>query len=92
MNTLISHHGVAFLALIEQAGIPALRVASSIVVLLFLYGGFLIFRKRRQLFDRDPNVDNDVTEVRRDRLQLVLFVWSGLTIVLVSILIQVWIE
>jgi hypothetical protein len=92
MSTLFSYHVIAFLAAIEQAGIPALRVISSIFVLLILYGGFLIFRKRHQFFDRDPNVENDGAEVRHDRMQMVLFVWSALTIVLISILIQVWID
>jgi hypothetical protein len=90
MNTLISHHVIPLVAAIEQAGIPALRVAFSIAVLVFLYAGFLIFHKRHQLFDRDPNVENDVKEVRDDRMQLILFVWGGLTIVLISILIQAW--
>jgi hypothetical protein len=75
---------------IEQAGIPALRVAFSIAVLVFLYGGVLIFRRRYQLFDRDSNVENDIPAVRHNRLEEILFVWSGLTLVLLRILYQVW--
>jgi hypothetical protein len=91
MNPLVSHQ-VMFVAAIEQAGIPALRVVFSVAVLLFLFAGFLIFRKRHALFDRDPNVENDVPEVRHDRMQMILFVWSALTIVLISIVIQAWID
>ena len=90
MKTLISDQIIAFIAVIEQAGIPALRVAFSIAVLVFLYGGVLIFRKRHQFFDRDPNVENDVPVVRHNREEEILFVWSGLMLVLLSILYQVW--
>ncbi len=90
MKTLISDQIIAFIAVIEQAGIPALRVAFSIAVLVFLFGGVLIFRRRHQLFDRDPNVENDVPVVRHNREEEILFVWSGLMLVLLSILYQVW--
>ena len=75
---------------IEQAGVPALRVAFTIAVIIFLLGGVLIFRWRHQFFDRDPSVENDVPEVRHDRMQEILMVWSGLTLVLIAILYQVW--
>jgi hypothetical protein len=90
MNILVTYQIIAFMAVIEKAGIPALRVAFSIAVLLFLCGGVLIFRRRHQFFDRDPDVDNDVPVVRRNREEAILFVWGGLTLVLISILYQVW--
>jgi hypothetical protein len=80
----------AFIAVLEQAGLPALRVAFSIAALVFLVGGVLIFRRRHQFFDRDPNVENDVPVVRHNREEEILFVWSGLTLVLLGILYQVW--
>jgi len=83
---------MAFIAVIEQAGLPALRVAFTIVVIVFLFGGYVIFRKRHQFFDRDPNVSNDVPVVRHNRLEEILFVWGALTLVLISILYQVWTE
>jgi len=78
------------IALIEQAGVPALRVAFTVAVIVLLFGGILIFRRRHQLFDRDPNVPNDVPVVRHNREEEILFVWIGLTLVLLSILYQVW--
>jgi hypothetical protein len=81
---------MAFMAVIEQAGIPALRVAVTIAVIVFLFGGYVIFRKRHQFFDRDPNVENDVPVVRHNRVEEILFVWSGLMLVLIAILYQVW--
>ena len=79
-----------FIALIEQAGVPALRIAFTIAVIIFLIGGILIFRSRRRFFDRDPNVENDVPVVRHNRMEEILFVWGGLTLVWIAILYQVW--
>ena len=92
MNILVTYQVMAFVAVIEQAGIPALRVAFTIAVIVFLFGGYVIFRNRHEFFDRDPNVPNDVPVVRHNRLEEILFVWGGLTLVLISILYQVWTE
>ena len=92
MNVLVTYQVMAFMAVIEQPGIPALRVAFTIAVIVFLFGGYVIFRKRHQFFDRDPSVPNDVPVVRHNRLEEILFVWGGLTLVLISILYQVWTE
>ena len=89
MNTLVTNQMTTFIALIEQAGLPALRVAFSIAALVFLYAGVLIFRRRHQFVDRDPNVENDFPVVRHNRLEQILFIWGGLTLLLISILYQV---
>jgi tetrahydromethanopterin S-methyltransferase subunit F len=80
----------ALIAVIESAGFPALRVGFTFAVIVFLLAGVCIFRRRHQLFDRDPNVENDVPAVRHNRGEEVVFVWSGLMLVLLSILFQVW--
>jgi hypothetical protein len=90
MSPVTSDAIIAFIAVIEQTGLPALRVAFSIAVVVFLCAGAFIFRRRHQYFDRDPEVENDVSVARRNREELVLFVWSGLTLVLISILYEVW--
>ncbi|MGH8094137.1 MAG: hypothetical protein ACREIF_11795 [Chthoniobacterales bacterium] len=74
------------IAAIEQAGIPALRVASTLVYL----AGALIWRRRHQLFDADPEVENDLPVVRHSREEGPLPVCGHLTIVLLSILDQGW--
>ena len=86
MKTNIS----VMISVIEQAGVPALRVAFTLAVIIFLFAGLFIWRKRHQFFDRDPNVENDVPVVRHNREETILFVWSGLTLVLIAILYQVW--
>ena len=83
-------NGSLVIAVIEQAGVPALRIAFTIAVIIFLYGGIIIFRRRHQFFDRDPNVENDFPVVRHNRLEQLLFVWGGLTLVLLSVLYQIW--
>jgi hypothetical protein len=80
----------ALVAVIEQTGVPALRVVFTIAVMILLSVGFLIWRRRHQFFDLDPNVENDVPVVRHNRMEEVLFVWSGLTLVLIAILYEVW--
>ena len=92
MNMLVAYQVTPFMAVIEQAGLPALRVAFTIAVIVFLFGGYVIFRKRHQLFDCDSNVENDFAVTRHNRLEGILFVWGGLTLVLISILYQVWTE
>ena len=77
-------------AVIEQAGIPALRVGFTLAVIMFLLAGVFIWRRRQQFFDRDPNVENDVPAVRHNREEAIIFVWSGMMLVLVSILYKVW--
>ena len=90
MNTLVANQVGPLTAVIEQAGVPALRVAFTIAVVALAAAGMFIFHKRHQLFDRDPDVENDVSVVRHNREETIIFVWSGLMLVLISILYQVW--
>jgi hypothetical protein len=78
------------LALIEQPGVAVLRVGFTLAVMVFLLAGVFIWRRRHQFFDRDSNVENDVPVVRRNREEEIIFVWSGLMLVLLGILYQVW--
>jgi hypothetical protein len=87
---MITDQTVALIAAIEQAGVPALRIAFTVAVIIFLLVGFFIWRRRHQLFDRDPNVENDLPVTRHNRQEEILFVWGGLTLVLIAILYQVW--
>ena len=90
MNTFVADQVAPLIAVIEPAGLVALRVGFTFAVIVFLLAGVFVFRRRHQLFDRDPNVENDVPVVRHNRVEEVVFVWSGLMLVLLSILFQVW--
>jgi hypothetical protein len=85
----MSNQIIPIIAAIEETGIPALRGAFSILALAIVLVGILIFRRRHQLFDRDPAVQNDTREVRDDRIQLLVMVWGGLAILILGILIDV---
>ena len=80
----------SFIGVIGAAAIPALSVAFTIAVIIFLFAGVFIWRRRHRFFDSDPNVDDDVRVVRRNREELVVFVWARQTLVLLFILYQVW--
>ncbi len=90
MNTLVADQVAAFIAVIEQQAVPALRVGFTLAVIIFLLAGVFIWRRRHQFFDRDPIVENDVPVVRHNREEEILFVWTGLTLVLLGTLYQVW--
>jgi hypothetical protein len=90
MNALVAEQVAPLTAVIEPAGLAALRVGFTLAVIVFLLAGVFIFYRRHQLFDPDPNVENDVPVVRHNRVEEVVFVWSGLMLVLLSILFQVW--
>ena len=90
MNNLVANQVAAFIAVIEQQAVSALRVGFTLAVIVFLLAGVFIWRRRHQFFDRDPIVENDVPVVRHKREEEILFVWIGLTLVLLGILYQVW--
>ena len=77
-------------AVIEKEAVPALRVGFTLPVIFLVFVGIFVWRRRHQFFDRDPNVDNDVPVVRHNREEEVILVWSGMTMVLLFILYQVW--
>ena len=81
-----------FLANIEAAALPALRVISALAVAVYVGFGVWIFRRRHQLFDRDRWIaaDEDVPAVRHIRVELVLIVWGALMLVLLATLCAIW--
>ena len=78
------------LALISPEALPALRVAGTMFLLLYLLGGLYIFRNRNRFFDQDPDVPEDIPAVRKIRVELVLMIWGVLTALIIFTLIQVW--
>jgi hypothetical protein len=48
MNIASLYQLTPLIAVIEEAGVPALRIAFSVALLGLLYGGVLIFRKRHR--------------------------------------------
>jgi len=54
MNTLVTEQITSFIAMIQHAGVPALRIAFTIAVLAMSGVGLYTFQKRHQLFDQIP--------------------------------------
>ena len=81
---------VLLLDVIESAGKPALRIGFTIPLLLLMGTGLFIYRRRDQLFSRDPEVVNDTPVVRHNRLEGIVFVLGGLTLAVLSVLYQLW--
>ena len=84
MNTFV------FLLAIEPAGVPVLRIAFTIALLLALNAAVFIYVRRDQLFGRDPEVVNDTPVVRHNRVEEIVFVLGGLTLAVLSVLYQLW--
>jgi hypothetical protein len=78
------------LTAINPAALPALRIAATFFFLLYLAGGFYIFRNRHRFFDRDPNVDNDIPAARKVRIEVVAIPWLVLTTLILVLLISLW--
>jgi hypothetical protein len=53
----------------------ALRIVFSVCLVIVLYTGIYVFRIRKRLFDRDPNVVADHWAARNLRLWQVILVW-----------------
>jgi hypothetical protein len=81
---------VLLLGVIESAGKLALRIGFTVPLALLIVAGVFIYRQRDQLFGGDPEVTNDIPAVRHNRLEEIIFVWSGLTLAVLSILYQLW--
>ena len=79
-----------FLFAIQRAGQRELRIAFTIALFLALGAGVLIYRRRDQLFGRDPEVINDTPIVRHNRVEEIVLVLGGLTFAVLSVLYQLW--
>jgi hypothetical protein len=69
--------------------VVALRVFFSICLLGVLFAGVHIFRIRKSLFDRDPEVAADHWAARNLRLWQVILVWLLAVELLITMLLRV---
>jgi hypothetical protein len=67
----------AILAVVREhsQSILALRIFFSILLAIVFFSGLYIYRVRKRLFDRDPNVTGDHYGARNLRLWQVILVW-----------------
>jgi hypothetical protein len=83
MNTLITEQITSFIAMIQHAGVPDLRIAFTTAVLAVSGVGLYTFQKR-QLFDEDPEVAIDTAVARHNRIEEVIFVYARMMLLLRS--------
>ena len=79
------------LAQINPTVLPALRIAATFFFIVNLLGGAYIFRNRHRFFDRDPNVVNDIPEVRHNRVEVLFIPWLVITTLILILLIYFWV-
>lgn len=67
----------AILAVVRQRSdsVLTLRIVFSILLAIVFFSGIYIFRIRKRLFDRDPQVTGDHYGARNLRLWQVILVW-----------------
>jgi hypothetical protein len=67
----------AIIAIIHdhRDSVLALRIVFSILLAIVFFSGLYIFRIRKRLFDRDPEVTGDHYGARNLRLWQVILVW-----------------
>ena len=78
------------IALINPTALPALRIAGALFIAINLLGGAYLFRRRQQLFGRDPEVEQDIEAVRHARVAVVLIPWLFVTTVLLVEWLGLW--
>ena len=55
--------------------VPVLRIVFGLLLAIVFFSGLYIFRIRKRLFDRDPEVTGDHYGARNLRLWQVILVW-----------------
>jgi hypothetical protein len=69
--------GTTLVAVVHQHSdsVVALRIVFSVLLAIVFFSGIYIFRIRKRLFDRDPEVTGDHYGARNLRLWQVILVW-----------------
>ena len=69
--------GTTLVAVVHQHSdsVLALRIVFSVLLAIVFFSGVYIFRIRKRLFDRDPEVTGDHYGARNLRLWQVILVW-----------------
>jgi len=83
-------HTIILVGVIQAGGVLALRIFGTIAFFGFAASGVLIYRRRRQFFDRDPEVLNDTPAVRHIRVEAVVIAWGAIMVALLGVLYEVW--
>jgi hypothetical protein len=73
----------------HRDSVLVLRIVFSLLLAIVFFSGIYIFRIRKRLFDRDPNVAGDHYGARNLRLWQVILVWILAMDLLITALIKI---
>ena len=79
------------IASLNPAGLPALRVAGALFLIINLLAGAWAWRHRRQLFGPDPSADGDRSAVRQLQAIVLGIPWLFLTFRVLYVWVATWI-
>jgi len=80
------------IGVIDPAALPALRIAGGLFLVINLLAGVWAWRRRRQLFGPDSNVDGDRPATRYLQAIVLAIPWLFLTFRLLSAWVETWIS
>jgi hypothetical protein len=72
----------------HRDSVLALRIVFSLLLAVVFFSGLYIFRIRKRLFDRDPQVTGDHYGARNLRLWQVILVWILAMDLLITALVK----
>ena len=83
--------GLGVVAVVHQHSdsVLALRIVFSVMLAIVFLSGLYVFRIRKRLFDRDPEVTGDHYGARNLRLWQVILVWILAMDLLIMALIKI---
>jgi hypothetical protein len=83
--------GTTLVAVVHQHSdsVVALRIVFSVLLAIVFFSGIYIFRIRKRLFDRDPEVTGDHYGARNLRLWQVILVWILAMDLLIMALVKI---
>ncbi len=73
----------------HRDSVLVLRIVFSLLLAIVFGSGIYIFRIRKRLFDRDPNVSGDHYGARNLRLWQVILIWILAMDLLITALIKI---
>ena len=86
----MSANSSLMIAVMAQVGVPALRIALVLALIIFVFGGIFMFRRQPHFLDRAQGIASNGPVARQNGEDLIIIVGSALMLLLVGILHQVW--
>ena len=82
---------IVMIATLNAAGLPALRVAGALFLIVNLLAGAWLWRHRRKLFGSDSTAPGDRPATRYLQATALIIPWAFLTFRLLYVWVETWI-